>query len=407
MSYEILDINTVARYAKGVKAISDVLGDGEYIAKEVGDGNLNLVFIVENPTKQTSVVIKQALPYLRCVGESFKLGEQRMLFEIRSMLFYEKAASGLVPKIYHYDEAKYTLVMQNLSKHIIMRKGILDCIEYPKFTDDITDFIAKTAFATSVYGMDSFERSKLYSDFAQNGELRKLTEDFVFTFPYMQNETNRHNPLIDEKAESIKANGAFKEKAMELKYIFMTKAEALLHGDLHTGSVMLNQDETFVIDSEFAFMGPVGFDLGAVTANLLMASIAMRVREKPEYADKMEHAAYEVIEKFGKKFETLLVNGKGGMYVDGYWGQNDLCHKEALAKKITSEIIKESIGFAGCKMARRQLGVAHILEIESIEDETKRAIAETKALDIAVKMVLNYESIDTAEKLKNLITEAK
>lgn len=42
MSYEILDINTVARYAKGVKAISDVLGDGEYIAKEVGDGNLNL-----------------------------------------------------------------------------------------------------------------------------------------------------------------------------------------------------------------------------------------------------------------------------------------------------------------------------------------------------------------------------
>ena len=57
MSYEILDINTVARYAKGVKAISDVLGDGEYIAKEVGDGNLNLVFIVENPAKQTSVGI--------------------------------------------------------------------------------------------------------------------------------------------------------------------------------------------------------------------------------------------------------------------------------------------------------------------------------------------------------------
>ena len=58
-------------------------------------------------------------------------------------------------------------------------------------------------------------------------------------------------------------------------------------------------------------------------------------------------------------------------------------------------------------MARCQLGVAHVLEIESIEDETKRAIAETKALDIAVKMVLNYENIDTAEKLKNLITEAK
>lgn len=407
MSYEILDINTVARYAKEIKAISDVLGEGEYKAKEVGDGNLNLVFIVDNPNKQTSVVIKQALPYLRCVGESFKLGEQRMLFEIRSMLFYEKIAPNLVPQIYHYDEAKYTLVMQNLSNHIIMRKGILDCIEYPKFAEDITDFIAKTAFATSVYGMDSHNRSKLYSDFAQNGELRKLTEDFVFSFPYMQNETNRHNPLIDKEADAIKNDGAFKQKAMELKYIFMTKAEALLHGDLHTGSVMLNPDETYVIDSEFAFMGPIGFDLGAVVANLLMASIAMNVREKPEYAEKMERAAYEVIEKFGQKFEALLSNGTGGMYVDGYWSDGDTKYKEALAKKITADVIKESVGFAGCKMARRQLGVAHILEIESIEDETKRAIAETKALETARKMVLNYESIDSAEKLKNLITEAK
>lgn len=407
MSYEILDINTVARYAKEIKAISDVLGEGEYKAKEVGDGNLNLVFIVDNPDKQTSVVIKQALPYLRCVGESFKLGEQRMLFEIRSMLFYEKIAPTLVPQIYHYDEAKYTLVMQNLSNHIIMRKGILDCIEYPRFAEDITDFIAKTAYATSVYGMDSHNRSKLYSDFAQNGELRKLTEDFVFSFPYMQNETNRHNPLIDKEAEAIKNDGVFKQKAMELKYIFMTKAEALLHGDLHTGSVMLNPDETYVIDSEFAFMGPIGFDLGAVVANLLMASIAMNVREKPEYAEKMERAAYEVIEKFGQKFEALLSSGTGGMYVDGYWGDGDTKYKEALAKKITADVIKESVGFAGCKMARRQLGVAHILEIESIEDETKRAIAETKALETARKMVLNYESIDSAEKLKNLITEAK
>ena len=36
MSYEILDINTVARYAKEIKAISDVLGEGEYKEKRWG-----------------------------------------------------------------------------------------------------------------------------------------------------------------------------------------------------------------------------------------------------------------------------------------------------------------------------------------------------------------------------------
>lgn len=36
---------------------------------EVGDGNLNLVYLVHGP--KGTVVVKQALPYVRCVGESW------------------------------------------------------------------------------------------------------------------------------------------------------------------------------------------------------------------------------------------------------------------------------------------------------------------------------------------------
>ncbi len=407
MNYEVLNINSVIEYAAGTPQISAILGNGDYTAKEVGDGNLNLVFIVDNLSNGASVVIKQALPYLRCVGESFPLGEQRMLFEIRSMLFYERSVPALVPQIYHSDEAKYTLVMRNLSEHIIMRKGILECVKYPKFADEITDFIAKTAFATSVFGMDSGKRTKLTEEFAQNTELRKLTEDFVFTFPYMENETNRHNPLIEAAAKAIKSDTQFKAKAMELKYIFMTKAEALLHGDLHTGSVMLNERESFVIDSEFAFVGPIGFDLGAVVGNLLMASIAMDARGKSEYAAWLESTAFEVMDKFAAKFEALLLNGGGAMYGEEYWANTDKSGKNALAQKIIRDILSESIGFAGCKMARRQLGVAHILEIDGVEDDGLRAQVETKVLGIAREMVVRYGEIDSSQKLKQLITDMR
>ncbi len=407
MNYEVLNINSVIEYAAGTPQISAILGNGDYTAKEVGDGNLNLVFIVDNLSNGASVVIKQALPYLRCVGESFPLGEQRMLFEIRSMLFYERSVPALVPQIYHSDEAKYTLVMRNLSEHIIMRKGILECVKYPKFADEITDFIAKTTFATSVFGMDSGKRTKLTEEFAQNTELRKLTEDFVFTFPYMENETNRHNPLIEAAAKAIKSDTQFKAKAMELKYIFMTKAEALLHGDLHTGSVMLNERESFVIDSEFAFVGPIGFDLGAVVGNLLMASIAMDARGKAEYAAWLESTAFEVMDKFAAKFEALLLNGGGAMYGEEYWANTDKSGKNALAQKIIRDILSESIGFAGCKMARRQLGVAHILEIDGVEDDGLRAQVETKVLGIAREMVVRYGEIDSSQKLKQLITDMR
>ena len=42
-----------------------------------------------------------------------------------------------------------------------------------------------------------------------------------------------------------------------MKYAFITKAEALLHERFHLGSFMGNENETYIIDPEFAFFGPI------------------------------------------------------------------------------------------------------------------------------------------------------
>ena len=41
--------------------------------QEVGDGNLNLVFKIFDSEGVSRIVVKQALPYVRCVGESWPL----------------------------------------------------------------------------------------------------------------------------------------------------------------------------------------------------------------------------------------------------------------------------------------------------------------------------------------------
>ncbi len=56
----------------------------------------------------------------------------------------------------------------------------------------------------------------------------------------------------------------------------MNNAQALLHGDLHTGSIFVNQDSTKVIDPEFAFYGPMAYDIGALIANLTMNYISTK-----------------------------------------------------------------------------------------------------------------------------------
>ena len=56
---------------------------------------------------------------------------------------------------------------------------------------------------------------------------------------------------------------------------FITEAQALLHGDMHTGSLMVTQDTTYAIDAEFAVYGPIAFDVGKFLANLLLAFFAL------------------------------------------------------------------------------------------------------------------------------------
>ena len=60
----------------------------------------------------------------------------------------------------------------------------------------------------------------------------------------------------------------------------MTQSQSLLHGDLHTGSIMVSKNETKIIDPEFAFYGPMGFDIGALIANLLMNYFSQNGHEK-------------------------------------------------------------------------------------------------------------------------------
>lgn len=42
-------------------------------AQEVGDGNLNPVFKIFDTEGVSRIIVKQALPYVRCVGESWPL----------------------------------------------------------------------------------------------------------------------------------------------------------------------------------------------------------------------------------------------------------------------------------------------------------------------------------------------
>ena len=402
MSYQILTIDNLQSYIFSIPQIKEYLGDGDITISEIGDGNLNFVYIVTNTTNQKSLIVKQAVPYLRIAGEGFPLSKDRMNYEIRALQFYSQIVPNLVPKIYYADEEMSLVIMQNLSEHIIMRKGLIDRVIYPDFAEHISTFLARTLFFSSSLYLNSSDKRALIDRFNTNRELCKLTEDFVFTFAYMQNETNDINPDLISEAEEFFSQNDFKKNLLKLKYIFMTQTDALLHGDLHTGSIMLNQKETYVIDPEFAFVGPFGFDIGALIANLINSYISHFYRSQDrEYQQWILDTIRDIYTKFESKFLNLWSQyPNSALLTEGFISQKEL---DEFKSEFMQNIFRQSVGFAGAKIARRVFGIAGVEDIRAIEDKTKRKEAEMMALEIGKRLILNYENINSVDELFELL----
>lgn len=386
MAYTILNTSNLETYLFSLPQIRSFFNADSLIIDEIGDGNLNFVFLVTSANDASrQLIVKQAVPYLRCVGESYPLSKERMTYEIRSLERFAQLSQH-VPKIYHSDEEMSVIIMEYLGEHIIMRKGMIEGVKYPKFAEQISSFLANTLFKTSSLYLSSSDKRALTAQFIGNSELCKLTEDFVFTAPFMVHETNAELPELSDEAERIAKDLELKTKILHLKYKFMNRCDALIHGDLHTGSIMLNKEETFVIDSEFAFMGPMGFDVGALIANLVMSWVSHTVLDETSYyADWILETIEEVWQKFEVKFLQLWdETEESALFTKGF---ADTQIRKTYQEEYMLALLRESIGFAGCKIIRRQFGIAGVEEIRGIEDAQKREAANRLAIKIGERFI--------------------
>jgi 5-methylthioribose kinase len=363
--------------------------------EEVGDGNLNLVFKVYGP--EGAMAVKQALPYVRLVGESWPLPLSRAHYEHMALSEQAKHTGRLVPQIYHYDETLSLIAMELLEPHIIMRHGMIAGIEYPRFAKDIATFMARSLFFTSDFALPADNKKAMIGAFTGNTALCKITEDLIFTDPYRIAELNRWTkPYLDPYAAQWREDGDLKVAVSRLKVKFMSSAEAMIHGDLHTGSVMLTTEDTRVIDPEFAFMGPMGFDLGAVMANLLISYFSqdgheMKKGDRDSYRAWILKTIAEIGTSFAEQFlELWREHPTGDAYPSSlFQGEIGNIRLEAERRAYMSRLWTDTVGFAAAKMIRRILGLAHNIDLEKINDARLRATCEARVLTMARDMMVN------------------
>lgn len=379
-----------------VAAVTDRLGTDTAVwcVREVGDGNLNLVFIVTSP--KGALVVKQALPYVRLVGESWPLPLKRTFFEYNALIRHAARDPGRVPEVYHFDEVQALIVMRYLSPHVILRKSIVAGVQHHNLAYDMGLFMARSLFRGSNLSMAPAAAKADLALFADNVALADITENLVFSDPYFAAALNRHTPGLDPWITTLRADRDMKVAAQAMKHAFVSKGETLVHGDLHSGSIMVTDTDTQVIDPEFAIYGPFGFDVGMLLANFLLGYFAQSGHEvapgdRAAYRRWLFEVTRDTWAVFAAEFTHLWRTERTGILYQRslFEDQGDPLAAEQALQGVLAGIWADAMGFCGVEMHRRILGLAHVEDLESIADNERRLIAERRALALGRHVAVN------------------
>ena len=354
-------------------------------AKEIGDGNLNYVFRVVEEATGKSVIVKQAGEALRISAE-MHVSTDRNRIESEILEIQWKYAPGLVPRIFGYDTVMSACVMEDLSDHALMRYAMMRHETFPRFADDVSTYMVNTLLKTTDVAMEHKAKKDLVKRFI-NPELCEITEDLVLTEPY--NDVKGRNIIFPQNAAFVQrelyADTALHLEIAKIKFAFMNNAQALIHGDLHTGSIFVKQDSTRVFDPEFAFYGPMGYDIGNVVANLIFAYDNGVAAGDAAFCDWTLQAIVDMLDLFKAKFLTAF----------------DQCVTDVMAKTAgfkqwyLSTIMADTAAYAGTELIRRTVGMAQVKDVTTIADADKRAFAERLNVLCAKEYIMHRDSFQT------------
>ena len=366
-----LDLATLPDYLRQRRAeIGTFASEADLRIEEIGDGNLNTVYRVSDAAQpERSVVLKHAPPYIKILGPEYPLSIERLTYESRALDIYNRFTSGSVPELYDFDAETAVIVMEDLRDAQVLRADLIAGSVDTGVAEQIGRFMGTVHSRTYVENLDSATVQQYRQQFA-NTTMQSITANYVFTFPYTEHETNFWTAGLAPDVQRLKADTDFLEQAEDLKRIFLTAQQALTHGDLHTGSVLVQNNIAKVIDAEFAFYGPVGFDLGLYWANYLLSYFSHQ--DTVDVQSALKTAIAKTWHTYTLEFRTV---------------------DATLQKQTLQQIFHEAVGFAGLEMLRRLMGAAHVKDIEGIADVSRKLRVERAALQFGTTLVKQHQSL--------------
>ncbi|WP_233979193.1 S-methyl-5-thioribose kinase [Pectobacterium versatile] len=361
-------------------------------AEEIGDGNLNLVFKIKDEAGVSRVIVKQALPYVRCVGESWPLTLDRARIEAETLLTHARFCPQHTVTVLYHDPELAVMVQEDLSDHRIWRSELVNGADYPQAAAQLGEYLAQTLFHTSDFYQHPHEKKAAVSQFT-NPELCQITEDLFFTDPYIDHERNQFDAALTPDVLALRDDRALKLAVAGLKHGFLSKAEALLHGDIHSGSIFVAEGRLKAIDAEFGFYGPIGFDAGTAIGNLLLNYCGLPGLLAPREAAAGRERRLEDIRTLWQTFSARF------LALSESESRDPALAESGYAALFLQQVWLDAVGYCGTELIRRTIGLAHVADLDGIQETEARLACQRHAISLGRTLVLAAPHIADVDAL--------
>ncbi len=374
--------------------------DAELTCKEIGDGNLNYVFRIKDEKSGKSVILKHSGNETRARSGRI-IDTDRARIEAEILQLENKLAPGMVPEVFGYDPIMCATAMEDCKDYTIMRTALLDGRTFPFFADQVTSYLVNILLPTTDVAMNHKEKKGLVKSYI-NPDLCNITEQLVYSEAAgnFSGKNYVSKPSEEFVEKEIYGDDGLKLEVAKLKFGFMEHAQALLHGDIHSGSIFINDERMKAFDVEFAFYGPMGYDVGNVLAHTVFAlsyneACCKDDAKKENFKSWSYSTLKDVVDlfkkKFIKKYDEIITD--------------DLAKTPGFKEYYLNGVIEDTVGAMGTELLRRVVGVAKVKDITLIEDENLRSEYEIKLLSLAKKAIMNRAQIKTGDQLLGMVKE--
>ncbi|WP_296557190.1 S-methyl-5-thioribose kinase [uncultured Acetobacterium sp.] len=404
MSYKDLTPSRVIEYIKTSTGIFPVgarlevyeIGGGE----DDGDGFVNHIYRVWDESGK-SVILKQAKPYLKLFGEVAPLTTKRNQLESEIIKLRAAITPDYLPEMYHLDPDNNLFIYEDCGRLRIMRFELIKGKHFPKFAKQMGEFLAKSNFYTSEIYLDQIAHKALTCKF-MNPEMRIIMETILFlreSFIEGEVDLPPGDPSHLAMSDLLWEKRELRVELLKLRGIFMKKSECLVHGDLHTSNIMIDQSEMKIIDMEYPFMGPSSSDTGYLLGNLLYQYIAWFHHEEGSKASRKAYRK-EILDTIRD-----LVNEYQRVYC-ACWDQDAKpMYREYTEYRddLLKTYLKEVCGFTGCQIVSRVGGIVPLPDFDAIKNPLSRNCARRLSLLIADALIMKREEIESVDDIIALI----